>query len=60
MDSFIKYIAKEWAILMEAPVIFVTAVIFASAVGRADNNLFRTVSDNPDMLPRYIKSKVRP
>lgn len=30
------------------------------AVGRADSTTFRAVSDNPSILPRYMKSKDKP
>lgn len=30
------------------------------AVGRADQSTFRAVSDNPSLLPRYMKSSVSP
>ena len=31
-----------------------------AAIGRADQKTFKTFSDNPSYLPRYIASKVRP
>jgi transcriptional regulator GlxA family with amidase domain len=30
------------------------------AIGYVDMNTFRTFSDNPSSLPRYIASRVRP
>jgi hypothetical protein len=30
------------------------------AIGRADQNIFREVSDNPSRLSLYMKSKVSP
>jgi hypothetical protein len=30
------------------------------AIGRADQSTFLAVSDNPSLLPRYMKSKVSP
>jgi hypothetical protein len=30
------------------------------AIGRADQTTFRAVSDNPSLLPRYMKSSVKP
>lgn len=29
-------------------------------MGRCDHKTFAALSDNPSLLPRYIKSKVRP
>lgn len=31
-----------------------------AAVGRIDQTIFEAVSDNPSLLPRYMKSSVRP
>lgn len=31
-----------------------------AAIGREDQTVFAAVSDNPSLLPRYMKSKVRP
>lgn len=31
-----------------------------ACIGRADQSFFEAVSDNPSLLPRYIKSNVRP
>jgi len=34
--------------------------VVVKAIGRADYKTFLTVSDNPSILPRYIKSSVKP
>lgn len=34
--------------------------IVVRTIGRADQNIFRAVSDNPSILPRYMKSSDRP
>ena len=31
-----------------------------AAIGRVDQTVFDAVSDNPSLLPRYMKSSVRP
>lgn len=38
----------------------VTLDAVVEAIGRADQSIFRAVSDNPSLLPRYMKSKVSP
>lgn len=38
----------------------VTLDLVVKTIGRADQSTFAAVSDNPDLLPKYIKSNVRP
>lgn len=45
----------EIADLLDVPLDHVVAHI-----GRCDQRIFDAVSDNPSLLPRYMKSKVKP
>lgn len=43
-----------------AQMLDVTLDLVVKTIGRADQSAFAAVSDNPDLLPKYIKSNVRP